>query len=295
LLVLNVTAATYVDVELTPVNLAETGTVTGSVKDVETDKPIVNANVQFSHGTAAEQAGNEEHVVEGFTDAEGQFVIGGIPVGLNTVKVGAAGYLEVVRQVTVVQDEGGQNPVLEFALLSGAAKIEVRGVVIDLATQLPVAGATVSLGDQAVVTGSNGSFSIPEVPVGQRDLVVKADGYDEYRQTLNVVPGIGRLRIEIVEAAPNPPPPPHNVSGTVEIRNRPNNSGAKVSAYNLRAGQVMGEDTTKADGRYYLLVPPGEYEIRVNFEGQELVRQLTVPGGGRVVSGIDFIISAPPL
>jgi len=292
-IVLNVTAATYVDVPLTAVDLAETGTVQGRITDAGTGQGLVNALVQFTPQTATQQG--DETTVQGYTDSDGKYIVGGIPIGPNAVKVGVAGYLEGTVSVVVAPDQGGQNAAVDLTLVSGDARIQVRGVVLDVATQLPISGAQVTVGDASATTSATGTFVVEDVPVGQREIVVTAEGHDEYRQTLNVLPGMGTLRVQLVESAPEPPGPPHNVTGVIEVRNRPDSRGAVVSAYNLRLGQVMGEDTTGPDGRYYLLVPAGEYEIRVSYEGQQLVRELTVPGGGRVVTGVDFVISAPPL
>lgn len=294
-LVLNTTAATYADVGLTKVDLKQTGTVQGQITDRQTGVGIVNSNVQFLQETTSQQDEQETRIVQGFTDSEGHYIIAGIPIGRTIVKVGAAGYLENTASITVEPDDGGQNSALDLTLISGEAKVEVRGAVLDLATQRPIAGAQVKLDENlSAVTGTDGSFWLADVKVGQREIVVTAEGYDEYRETISVAPGMGTLRIEMIESAPTPPPPPHNVAGTVSVRNRSDSRGVKVSAYNLRVGQVMDEYTTKADGRYYLLVPPGDYEIRAEFEGQQLIRQLTVLGGGRVVSDVDFVISAPP-
>ncbi len=286
---LNVTTATYVDVALEPVDLEQTGTVAGTVTDQETGKPIVNAHVTFR-----QKLGDQQTVVEGFTDADGGFIIGGIPIGRNQVVVNAAGYLEWSGEVVVAQDAGGENPELVVRLISGSTTVTVRGVVVDLASQAPIAGATVMLGEAQTTTGADGSFVFENVRVGSVTIRVTAEGYDDYEETLNIVPGMAELRIEMAEASPAPPPPPHNVTGKVTVRNRPDNSGARVSAFNMRLGLVMDSYTTGADGIYYLFVPPGEYELHVEYEGRRVTRRITVPGGGRVLSGIDFVISAPP-
>lgn len=283
---LNVTAATYVDVALKPVDLSQTGTVQGTVKDAVTNAPIVNAHVSFS-----QQIGDQITEVDGFTDSTGAFIIGGVPIGICDVAVAAMGYLEYRSQVGVAQDAGGQTPPLNVLLMPGSAKVQVSGKVVDIVSGSPIVGATVRLGDLSTTTDANGNFVLQDVPVGPAELVVEAPGYDVYRQTINVVPGMRALRIEMTEASPTPPPPPHNVTGTVTIVSHPDdNSGVLVSAYNLDLGLVMAEYTTGPDGRYYLYVPPGNYEIRVYYEGQQLVRNVTVPGGGRIVTGIDFAL-----
>ncbi|MCX7599559.1 MAG: carboxypeptidase regulatory-like domain-containing protein [Armatimonadetes bacterium] len=283
---LNVSASTYVDVGLTPVDLSQTGTVQGTVKDALANTPIVNAHVSFS-----QQIADQTVEVDGFTDSDGAFIIGGVPIGLCEVTVVATGYLEYRSQVGVSQDAGGQTPPLNVTLVSGSAKVRVSGTVVDIVSGSPIAGATVKLGDLSTTTDSNGSFVFEQVGIGSAELVVEAQGYDIYRQTISVTPGMRPLRIELTEASPMPPAPPHNVTGTVRIVSHPDdNSGVLVSAYSLDLGLTVAEYTTGPDGRYYLYVPPGNYEIRVSYEGQRLVRNLTVPGGGRILTGIDFAL-----
>ncbi|MBC7287663.1 MAG: carboxypeptidase regulatory-like domain-containing protein [Armatimonadetes bacterium] len=203
--------------------------------------------------------------------------------------------MEWSQEVVIAQDAGGgQNPALDVKLISGSTTVTVGGKVVDLATQQPIPGATVVIGDAKTTTAADGSFVFENVRVGSVVLRVTAEGYDPYEATLNIAPGMGTLRIELAEASPTPPPPPHNVTGTVTIRNRPDNSGAVVSAYNLRVGLVMDTYSTGRDGVYYLFVPPGDYELRVEYAGRLLTRQLTVPGGGRILTGIDFVVTAPP-
>jgi hypothetical protein len=286
---MNVSTATYVDCPMEKVSLSDTGTVSGQVTDLQTGKPIAAASVQFLQ----ESAGNAV-TVEGFTDTSGNYIIGGIPVGTNHVLVQAINYIQSATDIVVGQDSGGgSNAPFNAQLIAGAARVEVHGTVVDLATQQPIVGASVKLADQSTTTNSAGAFKFTDMPVGPADLVVTAAGYDEYAQTLSLLPAMGALRIEMTVASPNPPPPPHNLTGTVTVHNRPDNSGALVSAYNLRAGIVMAAYTTGADGVYYLLVPPGDYEIRVDYGPIHLVRALTVPGGGRIVTGIDFTLTAP--
>lgn len=283
---LNVSAPTYVDISLAPVDLSQTGTVAGTVKDASANTPIVNAHVSFF-----QQIGDQTVEVDGFTDSQGAFIIGGVPIGLCEVTVVATGYLEYRSQIAVSQDAAGETPPLNVALVSGSAKVRVTGTVVDIVTGSPIVGATVKLGDLSTTTDNSGNFVFEQVGIGSAELSVEARGYDTYRQTINIMPGLRPLRIELTEASPMPPPPPHNVTGTVTIVSHPdNNSGVVVSAYNLDLGLIVAEYTTGPDGRYYLYVVPGNYEIRVSYEGQRLVRNVTVPGGGRVLSGIDFAL-----
>ncbi len=285
---MNVSTATYVDCPMVKVSLDDTGTVSGQITDEITGSSVTSASIQFTQdGTGS------PITVEGFTDSSGNYTIGGIPVGLCHMTVQAINYLQYTADVSIYADNGGYNAPEDAALVAGAAKINIRGVVVDLATQLPIASASVTLAGSATTTDVNGAFAFTNLPVGPSDLVVSASGYDDYHATLNLLPAMGTIRIQMTVASPNPPAPPHNLTGTITVHNRADNSGVTVSAYNLRAGIVMASYTTAADGVYYLLVPPGDYEIRVDYTPVHLVRALTVPGGGRVVTGIDFTLTAP--
>ena len=283
------TTATYLDVGLEAVDLSKTGTIEGHVRDAQSGEGVANCMVRFT-----QQLPDTTIEVEGYTDAEGYFIIGGIPVGEVDVTAAAPGYLEWSGQVIVAADEGGGNEPLEVRIISGEARVDVRGIVLDVATQQPICGATVSLAGQTVQTGPDGRFVVSQVQVGEAQIVVTAEGYDRYEQTITVLPGMPELRIEMTPAAPEPPPRPYNVAGTVTIRNRPDNSGALVEAFNLQQSMVMDSYVTGPDGRYYLWVPPGEYEIRVHYEDRLLQRRLTVPGGGRIIDGVDFVLTMPP-
>ncbi len=288
LVAMNVSTATYIDCPMTPVSLADTGTITGQITDEVTGLPIGSASLQFTQ----EAAGNSV-TIEGFTDNSGNYTVGGIPVGVCHLTVQAIGHLQYTADVSVYPDQGGYNAPINVALVPGDARVTVRGLVVDLATQLPIVGASVNLAGNATSTDATGAFSVADLPVGAATLTITATGYDDFTQTLTVLPAMGTVRVEMTLASPNPPAPPHNLTGTITVHNRPDNSGVTVSAYNLRAGIVMASYTTAADGVYYLLIPPGDYEIRVDYTPIHLVRALTIPGGGRVVTGIDFTLTAP--
>jgi hypothetical protein len=285
---MNVSTATYIDCPMTKVSLADTGTVSGQITDEVSGKPITSASIQFT-----QEAAGTSVTVEGFTDTSGNYSVGGIPVGVTHMTVQAINYLQYTADVSVYPDEGGFNGPQNAALVAGAAKVDIRGIVVDLATQSPIVGASVTLAGLATTTDATGTFKFTSLGVGPSDLVVIASGYDDYHATLNLLPAMGTIRVELTVASPNPPEPPHNLTGTITVHNRPDNSGVVVSAYNLRAGIVMAAYTTAADGVYYLLVPPGDYEIRVDYPPIHLPRTITIPGGGRVVTGIDFTFTAP--
>jgi len=281
--------ATFIDLTMEKVDLTQTGTVGGVVRDTA-GQPIVNALVGFlPEGGAAADA------LEGFTDAQGQFLIGGIPIGPVTVEAVAAGFLPDSVGITVQPDEGGTNDDLSFSLLSGQTAVTVRGVVKDLRLESPLSGAEVSVADRdPVVTGADGRFEFGNVLVGLRPIRITLSGYDQYDDEINVLPGMGDVVALMSRASGEPPTVPYTVAGTVTILGSADNSGATVTAYDIDRGMQMASYTTAADGRYYLFVPAGRYEITATVGVKSISRDLDYAGGGRVVDGIDFTLSVSP-
>jgi hypothetical protein len=281
--------ATFVDVSMEKVDLSLTGTVSGVVK-ATTGEPLVNALVTFSwlEGSSTEQ-------VQGFTDRDGKFIIGGINAGEVTAEAVASGYLPQEQSVTITADSVGTNADLSFGLLSGETKVTVKGVVLDLRTEEPLAGATVTVDSEPSVTsGSDGRFSVPGVLVGDKPIAVRLSGYDDYDDTITVLPGMSDVKVVLSRTSTNPPGVPYTIAGTVTLRGRPDNSGAVVSAYDLDRGMEMASYTTAADGRYYLFVPAGRYEITATVGSRSISRTLEYGGSGRIVDGIDFTLTITP-
>jgi hypothetical protein len=278
--------ATFVDVSMEKVDTSLTGTVSGTVLSTTGD-PLVNAVVTFSW---LEDSTTEE--VQGFTDSSGKFIIGGINAGEVTVKAEASGYLPEEQTVTITADASGTNADLSFSLLSGATQVTVKGVVEDLRTEQPLSGATVTIDDMtAVTTGTDGRFTVSGVLVGDKSIAVRMSGYDDYDETISVLPGMSDVVALLTLTSTNPPGTPYTLAGTVTLRGATDNSGAVVTAYDLDRGMDMATYTTKADGRFYLFVPAGRYEITATASGHSISRTVTYGGNGRIVDGIDFTLT----
>ncbi|MBV8245182.1 MAG: carboxypeptidase regulatory-like domain-containing protein [Candidatus Eremiobacteraeota bacterium] len=72
-----------------------------------------------------------------------------------------------------------------------------KGVVLDSVSQQPVANATVIVDSVLQTTTANdGTFSIPNVPSGSVDFVVKAAGFTDYSDTQSVDPA-GTLTLTV--------------------------------------------------------------------------------------------------
>ena len=284
---LSKTSTTYVEASMEKADLALTGTVAGVVRSTTGD-PIASALVSFTWG-----AGGDANMLQGFTDKDGAFIIGGIPIGPAVAEAVATGYLPQQIAIGGIQpDTGGTNADVSFSLLNGSTTVVVRGIVRDLRTEAPLAGASVTVAAlPTVTTDSAGRFSVAGVLVGPRTLAVRLSGYDDYDANIDVLPGMGDVVVVISRTSSNPPGVPHTVAGTVTLRGHSDNAGAVVVALDRDRHMEMARYTTAADGRYYLFLPQGRYELQVSFDTHTLTRLLDYPGGGRIIDGVDFTLT----
>ncbi|MEI6502664.1 MAG: carboxypeptidase regulatory-like domain-containing protein, partial [Armatimonadota bacterium] len=284
---ISMTLVTFSTATMKKANLANTGTVRGKITSKSGD-PVTSALVKFT------QAGvSDTSEVRGYTDKDGAYQIGGIPIGLNTVSAEATGFVTTTQQTTVVQDNGGTNPETDLSLISGDTKLEVNGTVTDAFNQKPLKGALVKLGSMvAVQTDAAGDFTLKNVVVGTYLVTVTLTGYDDLKQSVDVLPGMGRLRLAMTTVAPAPPGGPYNLAGKVTLNGRTDNSGVVVSAVAIATARELGRVTTPASGEYTMFLPPGEYRLTATYDSRSVRRTVVVPGGGRVLSGVDFVLTA---
>jgi hypothetical protein len=287
---ISVTTATFETVVLDPADLERTGIIEGHITESTTGDPVTSALVTYEY----EQLGAEEPVtVSAYTDRGGYYIIGGVPIGRVDVTAAATGYLADQAVYNVAQAEGTETPqTLDFALVPGETRVPVTGTVVDVLTQEPLAGAEVALDElDPVFSDAAGDFTIPDVLVGERSLVVKSDDYDDYRETINVLPGMNSLQVQMNQAAPDPPTPPYTITGTVTLVDQDDHSGATVEAFDVFNAIVAGTTTTNTDGDYWLFVPAGRYEITVTYEGHDISRTVDLLGGGQKLEDIDFTLT----
>jgi hypothetical protein len=287
---LQTSGTTSVQVELDAADPDTTGTVTGVVTDEATGDPVVNAVLNFRPDIGGDPEG-----VQAATNVAGQYTVRGVFTGATVAEVIATGYLTGHAQVVVIQDSGGGNtdPV-DFELVPTSAKVSVSGRVIDLITREPIQGATVTIGGVGpATTDQDGAFTLADVPVGDQSLQAMANDYDALNSTVEVRPGMIDLVLELAPIEDQPPPGPATIRGTVTIHNNPDNAGATVKAIRTSSGEVIDTDVTNVDGEYGLFVPPGRYRIEVSFKGVTVSRTVTLGGFGRVLTGVDFQITAP--
>jgi hypothetical protein len=290
---LSTVGQTTVTVELEAADLSLTGTMMGTITATGGTAPVSNATVQFR----PDVPGGSEYVVEGATDEQGQYVIGGIPTGNVIVTVNAQGYLTDSAQAVVIEDTSPSgNPALDVSLVPTTTKVTVQGRVTDLITGAGVGGATVTIGSLTpVTTRDDGSFEVAEVPVGSQTASVTASDYDPRSVSFTAAPGMSDLAIELAPTSSQPPSGPATIIGMVIVRNRTDNSGVTVKGIRgwSDTGDVLDTKVTGPSGEYGLFVPPGDYRIQVTFEGVTDHKDVTLPGGGRTLTVEPFEIMPP--
>jgi hypothetical protein len=286
---ISLTTVTFVTAEMTEVDLTKTGIIEGWIRDAASGLPLASAAVYFEYQPIA----GEAVVVKGYTDSDGYYIIGGMPIGRVEATAAAEGYLTDAVVLNVSQAAGSDQPQhLDFELVSGETTVPVSGRVVNVATQQPIVGATVRIGDLPIVeTDVQGQFIIPQVLVGQQELVVKASGFDDYRQKIQVAPGMSTLRVQMNEAGDQPPPAPYTISGTVTMLGAPEGARAQVEVFDTVAGAVAIETATDTDGGYRAFVLPGEYQITVSYEHHSISRTVILGGGGQKLEDINFTLT----
>lgn len=77
----------------------------------------------------------------------------------------------------------------DSALPPGGTYQSVQGTVMDAATNRPIAGATITIDTVlTATTDSNGKFAFAQVPVGEVDYVVSAQGYKTAQSPAHLAP-----------------------------------------------------------------------------------------------------------
>jgi hypothetical protein len=284
---ISMTVATFYTATMTKADPNTTGSVGGKVTDVATGLPIASALARFIH---ADAGGTKE--VRAYTDNLGNYLCRGIPIGTDTVVFEAPGYVTDSVNALVIQEAGGQSANVDMAMIPGTTTISVSGLVYDVFSDVNLPGATVTLaGLLPVTTNAGGTFSIANVPVGSQALLVHLAGYDDYSAQVNILPGMGVLRVGMIITSATAPTGPYNLQGTVTLNGRPDNSGATVTAVDLNSSLELGREITPPSGEYLMFLPPGSYRITVTYGAVSLHRDVVVPRGGRVLRGISFILS----
>ena len=151
-----------------------TGTVRGRVTDSE-GQPVVGAQV-----TIEPASGDALGPVTSGDD--GSFEVTEVPAGTVTVHAVAEGYVEQTAEVTVT---AGAPVEAQVAVERDLPNGQIRGVVQSFAGQPVQAQIRVEPLGQEVTADEEGAFQI-DVPPGEYEVVITAEGYTEQRRPIRV-------------------------------------------------------------------------------------------------------------
>lgn len=181
-----------------------------------------------------------------------------------------------------IADDGGSTDGVEVTVPRG----EVTGRAFEdtdadgdftEGTDTPIAGADVDLGGRSATTAADGTFSFNGVSVGNQQVVVTKDGYQDGGVFVTVLAG------EPAEAKVIMAPEPSTFTLTFT------DDGEAVQTAPVRlSGTVDRTLTTNVNGTATTLLPPGDYDLVIDHtvtrDGVEVVyderRSFTVPFGG---------------
>jgi thermitase len=150
--------------------------------------------------------------------------------------------------------------------MAPVASGSILGQVVD-GRGLPVRNAQVSAGGSVAYSDAGGLFRIANLAHGPYAVTAEAPGFPSQTMTANVLSGAdSRITVPLgVSLAV--------LSGTVQGPDGPI-AGAVVEA--LKAGLVQASALSGQDGRYWISVPPGAYDVRasaVSFAAQTVPNQ----------------------
>ncbi len=186
-----VTKTRNIDVYSSPVDLNATAleradAIIGRVTD-SSGNPITGARVvayprnppnwaltQAVHDAFA-PGPDGQHIIEGFTDKFGNYVLKGLPKGNYDIRVTKEEYASKFKTIYGVNTDLGPKT-LNFTLTLNPGTLE--GVVHDSGGN-PIANATVSIPglNLSTTTDPTGYYEIPQIPAGMYTVVAKAQGY----------------------------------------------------------------------------------------------------------------------
>jgi len=280
---LNSASYTTVSVEMSTADPTQTATVQGAVTDSATQAPLDNALVTFTPDFGS--------VVTGYTDKAGHYDIGGISVGTGQAMAQAAGYLQGTQAVNLTPDSSGTNAAVNLALLGGNTKVTVTGQILLVGLETPLAGVQVTIGDVGPVTSdTNGNFTLPGVSVGTQTVMATLTSYDDKTESVEVLPAMAPLVLYMSPTSPGPPAGPYTITGQVTSQTGAPIVGATVAAVDEISGATEDAESTDANGNYYLFVPPGSYQITATYQTHSIHTDVTLLGGGRIMSGVNFTL-----
>lgn len=146
---------------------SDTGTIIGTVTDINTNLPISDAVVKFLDSEVR-------------TDSDGKFTFAEIPYTDNQKLTVEVKFYETYAK-TIVLNQSQLTLSVTLTPLMGT----VSGTVRDAQTKNPIPGSVVRLDGKEVSTEADGGFTFFDIPyVAELELTVRDPDYQTYRQKL---------------------------------------------------------------------------------------------------------------
>jgi hypothetical protein len=153
-----------------------TGNLSGVVTDAISGDPIADAGIEISGSVTAR---------EGSTSALGQYQFADLPAGDYEIFVFAGGYAPLDDNITIAEGSNTRN----FQLTPLAGNSSLSGTVVDAQSGGAIVGANVTISGPAqrqALTSIDGRFQFQDIPLGDYDLAITADGYIDFQQFVTV-------------------------------------------------------------------------------------------------------------
>jgi len=153
-----------------------TGSITGKVTHASTSAAIEGATVVVE-GTGQSAT----------TAADGTYTIADVPTGDRSVTASAEGFVAQTKTAGVTE---GQPTTVDFAL-DPIPVGSITGKVTNAVGGTSIAGATVLVEDtgQSAITAADGTYTITDVPTGDRSVTASADGFESQPKMVPVNEG----------------------------------------------------------------------------------------------------------
>ncbi len=226
------------------------------------------------------------------TDADGGFLIEGVPVGPHTVEITPPPGFTTTETAEIVVPEGSEEPIALGDLVV-VENPDLSGTVSAAGTGVPGVTITVDDGDESVttVTDEDGAYTFPRLPAGEYEITMTTpDGYvasGPATRTENLTTAdLANVDFELAR--------PGSISGEVRT-----DDGAPVAGVviTVESDEVSQELTTDDDGGYAISdLPPASYDLTIAApEGRTIIGPATatfvITAAGESFVGQNFTVS----
>jgi sugar lactone lactonase YvrE len=245
-----------------------TASLSGHVQD-SSSNPIANALVTVGSYFVA-------------TDASGNYLLSGLPLGNATILISSSGYQSATASATFA---AGVAYVFSPTLYGGTPPpTSVIGKIINSQTSAAIAGAQITLTGQTVTSLADGSFTLTGVSAGSFALTVTAPGF--FTESVTGIFGSGVNNLGNIPMTPAPTT--SSISGTVIDQA----SGAAIAGASLSIDGTSLTATTDGAGQYAITsINSTSFVVTATAAGhitQHTSVQLSSPGAGT----LDFALVA---